>query len=248
MGCKYCRNDGVKTKINIDDLQGEDKELNEMLDLIKKSDNKQEDSILDIPQELKHLTIKKIFLGLKSEYDFYRKNKKKIQKKGYQKKDFAHPSLYAYFDEDNGYYIDYQPSETEAKNVKYIYKGAKSGLRYGKKSFKEFCENNNICVIKLKFHNQINLYDFFQECCSNNDSWTEKSFNYENKNCCDFIIKALEILGANLFSGDIEKDVIIFDQDLRNKLIEEHKMKEDIIPTKLLNYFKSDRIETDFSE
>lgn len=246
MGCKNCTPD-ENARINLNDYTSENKIVAPVMELIKKSDNKQEDSNLDIPIELKYLEIKNIFLGLISEYNFYNKNRKEIRKKGYSKKDFAHPSLYAFFDEKNGYFIDYQPSKTKASNVKYIYKGQESGLRYGKKTFKEFVEYNNICIISLKFHSHKNFYDFFKECCSNDKSWTEKNFSYENNNCCDFIIKALEILGANLKTGNIENDVLIFNEDLKNNLQEEGKTKEDIMPTKLLNYFRGDQNETDVS-
>ena len=179
--------------------------------------------------------------------NFLKKNKKKITKRGYSKKDCVHPSIYVFYNEKNGFFIDYQPSKTDAKNVKYIYKGQESGIRYGEKSYKEFVEYNNVCIIKLKATKK-NLYDFLKECCSDGASWTERNFNYEFNNCCHFIIKALEVLNENLETGNIEKDVIVIDSQINNQLMEENKKKEDIIPTKLLEYFNQGQIETDFEE
>ena len=44
-----------------------------------------------------------------------------IKKNNYGKKDCLHPSLYIFYDTKEGYYIDYQPSESKEKNVKFIY-------------------------------------------------------------------------------------------------------------------------------
>lgn len=60
-----------------------------------------------------------------------------------------------------GYYIDYQPSDSNAKNVTYIYKNERNGLRYGRKTFKQFIENNKICITQLKLNKIQNFYDFF---------------------------------------------------------------------------------------
>ena len=43
-----------------------------------------------------------------------------IKKNYYVKIDCLHPSLYIFYDTKEGYYIDYQPSESKEKNVKFI--------------------------------------------------------------------------------------------------------------------------------
>ena len=244
MGCKQCTPDGGKTDLN--ELRKQSNEKNKdatkIIELIDEVDSEiNDDSRINIPAELKHLNIKKIYVGLQSEYDFYEKNKKEIEKNKYSKKDCVHPSLYAFYEEKNGYYIDYQPSDSKAKNVTYIYKNERNGLRYGQKTFKEFVENNNICIIELKLNKIQNFYDFFHECCEKGE-WTKQSFNYYSNNCCDFITVALEILDAGLKTGDIEKDVLL------TKGEEIQQSKENFIPKKLLNYFKKDQNETDISD
>ena len=245
MGCQQCSRDKKKTDLNDLRKQSENDQNNdakEIIELIEEEDTEiKDDSLINISSELKYLNIIKIFLGLQSEYNLYEKNKKEIEEKGYSKKDCVHPSLYAFYEKKNGYYIDYQPSDSKANNVTYIYKNKKNGLRYGKKTFKEFVKNNNICIIKLKLKKIQNFYDFFQECCKKGE-WTKESFNYYSNNCCDFIIIALEILEAGLKTGDIEKDVLLTNRR------ENGQSKESFIPTKLLNYFKKDQNETDISD
>ena len=244
MVCKLCNLDGRKTDLNMLKNQSDEKneDAKKVIELIEETEPEiKDDSTFNIPVEFKHLTIKKIYVGLQSEYDFYNKNKKEIEKNNYSKKDCVHPSLYAFYEEKHGYYIDYQPSDSNAKNVTYIYKNERNGLRYGRKTFKQFIENNNICIIQLKLNKSQNFYDFFHECCEKG-KWTKQSFNYYSNNCCDFIIIALEILDAGLKTGNIEKDVILTNGE------QSEQSKERFIPKKLLNYFKKDLIETDIDD
>ncbi len=109
MGCNQCIRDGGKTDLN--ELRKQSNEKNndaiKLIGLIDEVDSEINDDLrINIPPELKHLNIKKIYIGLQSEYDFYEKNKKEIEKNKYSKKDCVHPSLYAFYEKNNGYYID----------------------------------------------------------------------------------------------------------------------------------------------
>ena len=193
---------------------------------------------MNIPDYFKSLKVKKVYLGFKSSYEQYQKYKKEALKRRYEKKDFVHPSIYAFYDNDSGYYIDYQPYNSDAKNANYIYKYNKGGLRYGDKTFLDFVESSNLCIIRLKINekNEKTFYQFFTECCCDGKSWTTKSFDFECNNCCDFIIKALEILDASLETGNLEDDVSITDEKIKGK----YESKENVIPNKILNFFKKD--------
>ena len=236
MGCKHCR--ANNKKIDYEILNTDEKGDQDLFKKCKKiEEDNTKNTLLNIPDYFKLLKVKKIYLGFKSSYNQFKKYKKEALKRGYEKKDFVHPSIYACYNGDSGYFIDYQPYSSDAKNVNYIYKYNKGGLRYGDKNFLDFVESNNLCIIKLKINekNEKTFYQFFTECCCDGNSWTTISFDFEYNNCCDFVIKALEILDASLETGNLEDDVSITDGKIKNK----YESKENVISNKILNFLKN---------
>ena len=108
------------------------------------------------------------------------------------------------------------------------------------KKLLNFFGNSNLCTITLKINIDKNFYEFFTECCNDDNNWSTKSFNLENNNCCDFIIKALDVLGAKLKTGNIEDDITITNEKEKEKYLHKNESKENILPTKILSYFIQD--------
>lgn len=147
MGCKNCKSNNKKIDYEILNTNEDgDKKLYQKCKNIEEKELY--NTSLKIPGPFKVLKIKKIYLGFKSSYKEYKKYKKEAEKRGYIEKDFVHPSIYAIYNDtdDNGYYIDYQPYDSDAKNANYIYQHNKGGLRYGEKTL--FCRKQQFMYYK----------------------------------------------------------------------------------------------------
>ena len=86
MGCKNCKSSSKKIDYEI--LNTSDEADQDIYNKCKNSEKEMEEKniSLDIPEHFKELKIKKIYLGFKSSYKFYEKNKRKANKRGYEKK------------------------------------------------------------------------------------------------------------------------------------------------------------------
>ena len=217
---KCCKDDEEidKNELNQNKYMNDDqRKLNKEIQEINRE--KQKENYLNIPFYFSSLYIQKVKLGLKSNYEFYNEHKSIIIKHGYSKKDCVHPSFYFFFDNINGIYV----------NFTYVYKD-NNGIRYGeKKTYEDFVNKNDICIINLKLNNEKNLKSFFLEC-TKHGNWIGKSFDPFLHNCCDFSVFVMEMLELNLETGNINNDILV-------KSNQNYMQKRDLIPIKFLQYF-----------
>ena len=201
-------------------MRKENVDFEKINNLILANESKINDNLI-IPKVFHFLKIKSFYLGFNSIEKIYNQYYKQFQERGFNKKDSVHASLLFIFSDDCNYFVDFFPEECDSEYT-HIYKNEKKGIRYKKSNVKEFVEKNNICIIDFKSKKEMTFYEFLDEMCSS-EEWKASNYDLENKNCCHFTLKALELLDSSLSTNDKLNDVLftkIFDDNNKNQEID----------------------------